>query len=230
MAQAHEARPSIVLPPPSSTTHPINHRSGHSHHSHHPLKLSTSSSTGTHTSSMDQVSINSAASGSSSKISLSRSLSSIPRNSNAAQRPNSQPHSPLSPYFRASSHTQNLQRHDSVSSASTQSTGASSRLHALGQRSTGNLYHLASLAERTSSSSSSNADTVADSTRITVDDNTMLDDADEDPEAADYESAMKELNDIRRRREELNTRFASRLEFLKAKLRAAELHERVMRR
>ncbi|KXN81338.1 hypothetical protein AN958_05193 [Leucoagaricus sp. SymC.cos] len=185
--------PSIVLPPPPQP----NHR-----HHPHPLALSTPSSTGAN----DQLSIHSAAS--SSKISLARSFTSLPR-----QQPL---HSQLTPHPRILTHS--LQRQNSVSSASTQSTGASSRL-VLGPRSVGNLY-LTSLAERISS------DTVAES-RITED----TDEVDiDDPEATDYESALNELNDIRRRRDELNARYASKLEYLKAKLRAAELHERVVRR
>lgn len=124
----------------------------------------------------------------------------------------SQPHSPLSPRFHSSN---SLHRQNSVSSASTHSTGTSSRL-ALGPRSTGNLY-LSSLAERASTV------TIADS-RITED----IDDVD-DPEATDYESALRELEDIRVRREEVNVRFLSRLEYLRARLKAAELHEKVMR-
>jgi len=57
-----------------------------------------------------------------------------------------------------------------------------------------------------------------------------LDDVDDDPEAADYESALRELNDIKRRKEDVNARFVRRMDYLKAKLRAAELHERVMYR
>jgi hypothetical protein len=145
----------------------------------------------------DQLSIHSAAS--SSKTSLSRSF-------------NLQPSSPRSPRFRNT-----LQRQASVSSASTQSTGTSSRLAALGPRSTGNIY-LASLTEHSSSK-----DTIADS-------RTEDDDIDnDDPEAKDYASALQELHDIRRRRDEVDAKYLAKLEYIQAKLRAAELHERVSR-
>jgi hypothetical protein len=39
-----------------------------------------------------------------------------------------------------------------------------------------------------------------------------------------------ELVDVRKRREELVTRYNARLEFLRAKLKGAELHERLLRR
>ncbi len=156
----------------------------------------------------DQQSIHSTTS--SSRLSVTRSFSSTPRSPNHHPPP-----SPLSPHFR-SSHS--LRRKGSVSSSSTQSTNASSRL-IIGPRSTGNLY-LSSLAERAST------DTVADS-RLTPSDD--IDANDDDPEAADYESAVQELNGIRRRTEELDARYHSRLEYLKAKLKAAELRERVLR-
>ncbi len=39
-----------------------------------------------------------------------------------------------------------------------------------------------------------------------------------------------ELVDVRKRREELVARYNARLEFLRAKLKGAELHERLLRR
>jgi len=39
-----------------------------------------------------------------------------------------------------------------------------------------------------------------------------------------------ELVDVRKRREELVARYHARLEFLRAKLKGAELHERLLRR
>ncbi|EKM78584.1 hypothetical protein AGABI1DRAFT_128872 [Agaricus bisporus var. burnettii JB137-S8] len=123
---------------------------------------------------------------------------------------------PHSPRFRNT-----LQRQNSISSASTHSTGTSSRLAAMGPRSTGNIY-LASLTERSSSSSKH---TIADSR---MDDDDL--DNDDDPEAKDYASALQELDDIRRRRDEVDARYLAKLEYIKAKLRAAELHEHVSRR
>jgi len=116
-----------------------------------------------------------------------------------------------------------------VSSASTQSTVASNRPQVLGPRNAGNLYHPASLADRKwSLSPRTGADPVTDP-RIAAEDG-ALDDVDDDPEAADYDSAMKELNDIRRRKEDVHARFMRRLDYLKAELRAAELREHVMHR
>lgn len=91
----------------------------------------------------------------------------------------------------------------------------------MGPRSTGNIY-LSSLTERSSSSSKH---TIADSR---MDDDDL--DNDDDPEAKDYASALQELDDIRRRRDEVDARYLAKLEYIKAKLRAAELHERVSRR
>jgi hypothetical protein len=39
-----------------------------------------------------------------------------------------------------------------------------------------------------------------------------------------------EISDIRRRREELVARYTARLEFLRAKLKGAELHEKLLRK
>jgi len=109
-----------------------------------------------------------------------------------------------------------------VSSASTQSTGANSHPQTPGPRSVGNLYHLTSLADR-KLSAGIRADHIAE-------EDGPLDDTDDDPEAADYESAMRELNDIRRRKEDVNARFVRRMDYLKAQLQAAELREHVMHR
>jgi len=203
-----EPVPSIVLPPLSSVPI-INHRHHHSraHSQHQPSFLSTSSSVA------DQSSIHSAAS--SSKISISRSFPSPSHNANFAVP---LPSSSLS--IRAHAHP--LQRQNSVSSASTQSTGANSHPQTPGPKSVGNLHHLTSLADR-KFSAGIRADHIAE-------EDGPLDDTDDDPEAADYESAMRELNDIRRRKEDVNARFVRRMDYLKAQLRAAELREHVMQR
>ena len=116
-----------------------------------------------------------------------------------------------------------------MSSSSTQSTGTSSRLtHSA--RSGGNL---AILAERRSAGSATSSDTIAKSRITELSDDDIDEDEyddDNDPEAASYESALRELEDIRRRRMELNARCAAKVEYIKAKLRAAEIHEKVMRR
>lgn len=44
------------------------------------------------------------------------------------------------------------------------------------------------------------------------------------------DSVEGEMEDIRRRREEVNHRYEARLEYLRAKLKGAQLHEKVMRR
>jgi hypothetical protein len=44
------------------------------------------------------------------------------------------------------------------------------------------------------------------------------------------DSLAGELEDIRRRREEVNNRYEARLEYLRAKLKGAQLHEKLMRR
>lgn len=209
---------SIILPPLSPVPtnyrhHPHSQVNSYHHHHHHPLSLSTSSFI------PDQSSTNSAAS--SSKISILRSFPSLPRNTN------NNPHPPSASYLRT--HAYPLQRQNSVSSASTQSTVASNRPQVLGPRNAGNLYHPASLADRKwSLSPGTGADPVTAS-RIAAEDG-ALDDVDDDPEAADYDSAMKELNDIRRRKEDVHARFMRRLDYLKAELRAAELREHVMHR
>ena len=46
--------------------------------------------------------------------------------------------------------------------------------------------------------------------------------------ADDYDD--RELKDIRRRRKQVIERYNSRLEYLKARLKSAELHEKLMRR
>jgi hypothetical protein len=46
-------------------------------------------------------------------------------------------------------------------------------------------------------------------------------------EAEDIEN---EIEDIRRRREEVSLRYEARLEYLRAKLKGAQLHEKLMRK
>ena len=46
-------------------------------------------------------------------------------------------------------------------------------------------------------------------------------------EAEDIEN---EIEDIRRRREEVGVRYEARLEYLRAKLKGAQLHEKLMRK
>ena len=46
-------------------------------------------------------------------------------------------------------------------------------------------------------------------------------------EAEDIEN---EIEDIRRRREEVSVRYEARLEYLRAKLKGAQLHEKLMRK
>lgn len=62
--------------------------------------------------------------------------------------------------------------------------------------------------------------------------NTVPDD--ENPSSAvhiDFGDSLEgELEDIRRRREEVNNRYEARLEYLRAKLKGAQLHEKLMRR
>jgi hypothetical protein len=61
-----------------------------------------------------------------------------------------------------------------------------------------------------------------------VDHDKMLDMAMEDDE--DALALDKEVGDIRRRREEVMSRYEVRLEYLRAKLRGAEIHERLLRK
>ena len=44
------------------------------------------------------------------------------------------------------------------------------------------------------------------------------------------EELESEMDDIRRRREEVSRRYDARLEYLRAKLKGAQLHERLMRK
>ena len=202
-----EPVPSIVLPPLSSVPiHYRHHPHSRAHSQHQPSSLSTSSSVA------DQSSIHSAAS--SSKISISGSSPSHNANNFAVPL--------LSSSLSTRAHAHPLQRQNSVSSASTQSTGANSHPQTPGPRSVGNLYHLTSPADR-KLSAGIRADHIAE-------EDGPLDDTDDDPEAADYESAMRELNDIRRRKEDVNARFVRRMDYLKAQLQAAELREHVMHR
>ena len=52
------------------------------------------------------------------------------------------------------------------------------------------------------------------------------------PEAVrlDAEEIENEMEDIRRRREEVSLRYEARLEYLRAKLKGAQLHEKLMRK
>lgn len=46
----------------------------------------------------------------------------------------------------------------------------------------------------------------------------------------DPEDVETEMEDIRRRREEVRQRYDARLEYLRAKLKGAQLHEKLMRK
>jgi hypothetical protein len=46
----------------------------------------------------------------------------------------------------------------------------------------------------------------------------------------DAEEGSDEMDDIRRRREEVHQRYDARLDYLRAKLKSAELHEKLLRR
>jgi len=46
----------------------------------------------------------------------------------------------------------------------------------------------------------------------------------------DTEEVENEMEDIRRRREEVSLRYEARLEYLRAKLKGAQLHEKLMRK
>ena len=50
------------------------------------------------------------------------------------------------------------------------------------------------------------------------------------PSFLEVEEAEPELEDIRRRREEVSQRYDARLEYLRAKLKGAQLHEKLMRK
>ena len=62
--------------------------------------------------------------------------------------------------------------------------------------------------------------------------NTMPDD--ESPTSAvhiDFGDSLEgEVEDIRRRREEVSNRYEARLEYLRAKLKGAQMHEKLLRR
>ncbi|KAH9481506.1 hypothetical protein JR316_0006033 [Psilocybe cubensis] len=152
----------------------------------------------------DGKSLRSVRSGSSHATSLSqsRSISSLPK---------AAPASPLSSHFRAPSFS--LARKSSISSTSSRSTSLSSSgmLSVLKplthHRSTSRL----ALHRETDSQAMASTDTIA---------RTALEDADEDPE----------LSDIRKRREDLINRYTARIEYLRAKLKSAELHEKLLRK
>ncbi len=44
------------------------------------------------------------------------------------------------------------------------------------------------------------------------------------------EEMEREMEDIRRRREEVSMRYEARLEYLRAKLKGAQLHEKLMKK
>ena len=46
----------------------------------------------------------------------------------------------------------------------------------------------------------------------------------------DAEDIENEMEDIQRRREEVSLRYEARLEYLRAKLKGAQLHEKLMRK
>lgn len=49
------------------------------------------------------------------------------------------------------------------------------------------------------------------------------------PEEVDH-ALEEEMTDIRRRREEVSMRYEARLEYLRAKLKGAQLHEKLMKK
>ena len=63
-------------------------------------------------------------------------------------------------------------------------------------------------------------DTVLEDERVSMSTTVRL-------EAEDIEN---EIEDIRRRREEVSVRYEARLEYLRAKLKGAQLHEKLMRK
>jgi hypothetical protein len=63
-------------------------------------------------------------------------------------------------------------------------------------------------------------DTVLEDERVSMSTTVRL-------EAEDIEN---EIEDIRRRREEVSVRYEARLDYLRAKLKGAQLHEKLMRK
>ena len=118
------------------------------------------------------------------------------------------PGSPLSPHFRTPSITP--ARKNSMSSMSSQRTSFNSaRMLAVTPSSSlsRSTSHLALPKHKGNMGSAST-------------DNICLEDGDDE----------SEVSDIRRRREELVARYTARLEFLRAKLKGAELHEKLLRK
>jgi len=145
-------------------------------------------------------------SGSSNKTSLSqsRSISSLPKHP---------PVSPLSPHFRTSSIT--IPRKSSVSSVSSQAPSHAST-GMLGVSSSSTLSRSTSyLALRRLKDSQISVSTETVGQIV--------------PDHADDDEG-EELSDIRKRREDLIGRYTARLEFLNAKLKGAELHEKLLRK
>ncbi|PPQ77107.1 hypothetical protein CVT25_010800 [Psilocybe cyanescens] len=156
------------------------------------------------TSNSDGKSLRSVRSGSSHTTSLSqsRSISSLPKTA---------PASPLSAHFRAPSFS--LARKSSVSSTSSRSTSLSSS----GMLSVFKPLTLHRSTSRLTLNRSAESQRMASTDTVAL---TVLDDTDEDPE----------LSDIRKRREDLISRYTARLEYLRAKLKSAELHEKLLRK
>ncbi|KDR79041.1 hypothetical protein GALMADRAFT_138001 [Galerina marginata CBS 339.88] len=144
-------------------------------------------------------------SGSSNKTSLSqsKSISSLPKLTPSA--------SPLSLRFRKSSIS--LARKGSVSSISSQGTSV---LPSSGMLSAGNPSSLSRSTSHLALRKLKDRGMISNET-IGV---TSPDDGDDDPE----------ISDIRKRRDELINRYTARLEFLRAKLKGAELHEKLLRK
>jgi len=118
------------------------------------------------------------------------------------------PGSPLAPHFRTPSITP--ARKSSISSISSQRTSfTSTRMLAAAPSfaSSRSTSHLA-LSKLKGNTESISTETIG------------LEDGDDE----------SEVSDIRRRREELVARYTARLEFLRAKLRGAELHEKLLRK
>ncbi|KAF5342248.1 hypothetical protein D9611_001669 [Ephemerocybe angulata] len=121
--------------------------------------------------------------------------------------------SPLSPHFRGISSS--LQRKPSVSSVSSRSNSflSSSRLGV-------------SSNSRLSYSSTNLSLHVAK----TLPSTTGLDDSADLEGIEDEADQLSELNEIQQRRNEVITRYTQRIEYLKAKQKGAELHERLVRK
>ncbi|KAF8150643.1 hypothetical protein B0H34DRAFT_678438 [Crassisporium funariophilum] len=141
-------------------------------------------------------------------LSQSKSISSLPKHPPAKHPPGS----PLSPHFRTSV---TLARKNSTSSMSSQGTSFTSAA-LLGANTSSSLFRSASHLGLRKLRERDNPGMVSRETLGMVDPNEDGDDA--------------EIADIRRRREDLIARYTARLEFLRAKRKGAELHEKLLRK